>query len=75
MLAYVLMELDSAKEQDIRGALLSLPQVKEVHILFGEWDVICKVELEDPDSLATFVMDHVRSLPGVTLTSTMVVAK
>ena len=75
MYAYVQIALDSANETDIYEALKSMPEVKEVHILFGEWDVIAKLELPAPQALGTYVMDKIRPLPGVKLTSTMIVAK
>jgi len=75
MHAYVQIGLDSAKETDIYDALKAMREVREVHILFGEWDIIAKLELPAPEALGTFVMDKIRSLPGVKLTSTMIVAK
>jgi len=75
MFAYVLLSVDSAKENEILDALADFSEIDEVRILFGEWDMICKVEAENPDALATFVMENIRSLPGVTLTSTMIVAR
>jgi DNA-binding Lrp family transcriptional regulator len=75
MQAYVQIALDDAKESEIYNALKQLPEVQETHILFGEWDVIVKLELDAPEALGTFVMDKIRSLPGVKLTSTMIVAK
>lgn len=75
MHAYVQIALDEAKETDIYEALKVLPEVREVHILFGEWDIIAKLELDAPEALGTFVMDNIRSLPGVKLTSTMIIAK
>ncbi len=75
MNAYVQIALEEAKESDIYNALKALPEVQEVHILFGEWDIIAKLELSAPEALGTFVMDKIRSLPGVKLTSTMIIAK
>ena len=75
MQAYVQIALDSAKEQEIYDRLSSLKEIKEVHILFGEWDMIVKLQLDDPEHLGTFVMEQIRNLLGVRLTSTMIVAK
>ncbi|MEM4264127.1 MAG: Lrp/AsnC ligand binding domain-containing protein [Candidatus Woesearchaeota archaeon] len=75
MHAFVQIALDSAKESDIYDELKAMPEVKEVHILFGEWDLIAKLELPAPEALGTFVMEKIRSIPGVKLTSTMIVAK
>ncbi|HLC66074.1 MAG TPA: Lrp/AsnC ligand binding domain-containing protein [Candidatus Nanoarchaeia archaeon] len=75
MQAYVQISLDSAKEKDVLQKLESMPQIKEVHILFGEWDMIAKVEVPGEDKLGPFIIDHIRTLPGVKLTSTMIIAK
>jgi len=75
MLAYVQIALDSAREQNIYETLKSLQHVREVHILFGEWDMIAKLELPSPEALGTFVISNIRTIPGVRLTSTMIVAK
>ena len=70
-----MITLDSAKEQEIYEELRDIPEVREVHILFGEWDMIVKVEIPTPEALAQFVMEKIRSLPGVKYSSTMIVAK
>ena len=75
MHAYVQIGLEDSKESEIFNALKLLPEIQEVHILFGEWDIIAKLELSAPEALGTFVMEKIRSLPGVKLTSTMIVAK
>jgi len=75
MHAYVQIGLEESKEVDVYEALKALPEVREIHILFGEWDIIAKLELPAPEALGTFVMDKIRSLSGVKLTSTMIVAK
>lgn len=75
MLAYVQIALENASEVDIKTQLKVFPEVKEAHILFGEWDLMVKLEVESPEALAAFVMDHIRPIEGVKLTSTLIVAK
>ena len=75
MQAFVQLTLDSAKEENIYQELKKMPEIKEVKILFGEWDIIAKLELESPEALAAFVMEKIRSISGVKITSTMIVAK
>lgn len=70
-----MITLDGAKEQDIFDELRDLPDIREVHILFGEWDMIVKLEIPTPEALAQFVMEKIRPLAGVKYTSTMIVAK
>ncbi len=75
MLAYVQVALENANEVDVKTQLKGFPQVKEAHILFGEWDLMIKLEVESPEALAAFVMEHIRPIEGVKLTSTLIVAK
>ena len=75
MQAFVQIALDGAQESHVFDALKGMRETKEVHILFGEWDMIAKLELASPEALGTFVLNNIRTLPGVRLTSTMIVAK
>ncbi|NOZ80390.1 MAG: Lrp/AsnC family transcriptional regulator [DPANN group archaeon] len=75
MLAYVMISLKNPKEDVIMDKLLEHEEVKEAHIVFGEWDLMAKIESENPESLATFVMENVRNLSEVKLSSTLIVAK
>jgi DNA-binding Lrp family transcriptional regulator len=75
MNAYVLIGLTDCDEQMIVEKLAKYKQVEEIHILFGEWDLIAKLNVENPDAAGTFVMEHIRSLKEVQLTSTLIVAK
>lgn len=75
MLAYVLIALDSAREQNIYDEIKDMDNIRDVHILFGEWDMVAKLELEDPEALSGYVINNIRAIPGVRLTSTMIVAK
>lgn len=75
MMGYVLISLKSSDEQKVYAELSGMKEVKEVNILFGEWDLIAKLECESAEALGSFVMEKVRSIPQVNLTSTMIVAK
>ena len=75
MQAYVLIALDSAREQQIYEEIKEMEGIKDAHILFGEWDMVAKLELENPEALSAFVIQNIRAIPGVRLTSTMIVAK
>ncbi|MBC8444381.1 Lrp/AsnC ligand binding domain-containing protein [Candidatus Woesearchaeota archaeon] len=74
MLAYLLISV-TENEQKVVDKILELPEIKEAHILFGEWDVIAKVNMDSPEGLSAFVMDKIRPIKEIKLTSTMIVAK
>lgn len=75
MLAYILIGMLECDEQQCLDSLLSFKEVVEAHILFGEWDIVAKIEVDNPEDAGTFVMENIRSLPDVKITSTLIVAK
>lgn len=75
MLAYLQIGLDECDENAVLERLLALEEVKEAHILFGEWDALVKVEVNDSDALGIFVLEKLRAIPEVNRTSTMIVAR
>lgn len=74
MMAYVLIALSGADETHIQKKLESLDPVVDAKVVFGEWDLIVKVQIESTEALGTFVMDHIRKLDGIKMTSTLICA-
>jgi len=75
MFAYLLISLNEAREEEVLDNYIDMPEVKEGHILFGEWDLILKLKLDNPEDVASFVIEKVRCNPDIGLTSTLIVAK
>ncbi|MFT4311333.1 MAG: Lrp/AsnC ligand binding domain-containing protein [Candidatus Woesearchaeota archaeon] len=75
MEAYVLVSLDEPAEREILEEFQDLNEVKDSHILFGEWDLILQITGESPEAIADFVIEKVRSKSSVKLTSTLIVAQ
>ena len=75
MIGYVLISLDKPVEQEVMDKLLDLEKVKEAHILFGEYDLIAKLEAASAEDLGAYIIDNIRSIEGVSLTSTLITAK
>ncbi len=75
MYAYLFIELGSSDEEEVLEKLKEMQEVKEVHIIFGEWDILAKVEVNTPEDLTAFIIDKIRSMKEVKMTSTMIVAK
>lgn len=75
MLAYVLVSLKKPREDEVLEKLRNLEGAKEVHLLFGEWDFVVKIESESSDALSTLVLEKIRPIPEVEMTSTLIVAR
>ena len=76
MQAYLLMQLKECDEREVLEDLRSLEEVQEAHVLFGEWDLVAKINIPSggPEELGTFVMEKIRTLPEISFTSTLIVA-
>lgn len=62
---FILITAAPAKEHDIREALLKVKEVVYVNTLFGEYDMIAKLEAEDYNILGQVVEKKVRTIPGI----------
>jgi len=70
-LGFVLMYVSPLRESEVFNKLSKIPEVIEVHPLFGEYDLIAKIEAKDYDSIGEIVIHKIRTIDGVTFTSTL----
>ena len=73
--AYIMMNLKSGSEDDVCKLLINYSEVKEIAVIYGEYDVIIKVCTDNMKSLDTFILEKLRSIPNIFLTATMLIAK
>jgi len=52
-------------------ALLAIKEVVELYPLFGEYDLIAKVEASDYDTIGEIVVSKIRAIEGVRATKTL----
>jgi len=74
VLAYVLFKVSSGTEREVAQKLIELNEVLQADVIFGEYDVVAKILAKDLDALEDFVSDHVRNIPNVLVTSTMIIS-
>lgn len=75
MISYILITTEHGKEEEIFNKVSQIKQVENAHIIFGEWDLIIKVNVENSEELAAIIMDDIRKFEGVRLTSSLIVAR
>lgn len=75
VLAYVMVRTDAGKEDGVRSEAEKMSEVKESHIIYGEWDILMKIDVASVEKITEFVVEKLRKLEGVRLTSTLIVAK
>ncbi|MFQ5883681.1 MAG: Lrp/AsnC ligand binding domain-containing protein [Thermoplasmata archaeon] len=70
-IGFVLISTAPAKEHDVYEKLRTVPEIVELHPLFGEYDLIAKIEADDFNVLGQIVVDKIRTIPGVIDTKTL----
>ncbi len=70
-IGFVLIKTVPASEREVYDILTKLPEVQEVHSLFGEYDLIAKIHAENFNKLGQVVVDKMRSIKGVEDTKTL----
>ena len=70
-IGFVLINTAPAHEHEVYNKLSKVPRITELHPLFGEYDLIAKIESDDFEGLGNIVLDTIRSLTGVIDTKTL----
>ncbi len=60
-------------QRKVAKEIASFPEVQEVHIISGEWDILIKVKTIDVDSVGKYVVDKLRLVEGIEKTLTCLV--
>jgi DNA-binding Lrp family transcriptional regulator len=75
ILAYVLFKVSSGTEREVCQKLVEFDEIIQADIVFGEYDVLAKIETQDLADLEEFVSKRIRNVPDVLVTSTMIVSR
>ena len=60
-------------QRDIAKEIAKFPEVQEVHIVTGDWDLLIKLKAESVDAVGKFVIDKLRIVKGIEKTLTCMV--
>jgi DNA-binding Lrp family transcriptional regulator len=73
--AFVLINSDLGAEDELVSELKKIPNVKEVYVVYGVYDLIAKVESDDMEKVKETITWHIRRLEKVRSTLTMIVVE
>ncbi len=60
-------------QREVAKKVGRFPEVQEVHIITGDWDFLVKVKEKDVNAVGKFVVDKLRTVPGISKTLTIMV--
>ena len=76
--AFVLLKVTPGKEEEVVGALMRIPEVTEVHIVPGVWDILAvvsskkEVAIGSDEKVYRLVLEKIEKIKHVQDTNTMV---
>ena len=71
IIAYILLKTVIAKEHEVAQKVQEIDGIVEVKVVFGEYDVVAKAQVEDVKALDEIVT-KIRKINGVATTSTLI---
>jgi len=70
--AFVLFKTEPTRERDVYVALSENDSVAEVHVLYGEFDLLVRVSSDDSSGLSKMLIQEFRQIDGIRETQTMI---
>ena len=71
-LAWVLISCDPGRERDVYVHLLSMPTVSEVSVVYGELDLVARIDFNDEKEMAKTLIVDMRTVGGIRKTETLI---
>ena len=71
--AYVAMTVRQNNWRDLQAALRTIPEVRHMALVGGEFDVMLLVRAEDNNALRRVVLEQLQTIPGVLSTKTFLI--
>jgi len=72
---FALLTISPLKEKEVFEALSKIPEISEVHPLFGEYDILIKIDSPNIDAIGDIVIKKIRSLKGIVDSKTLIGTK
>lgn len=72
---FVLITVSPLKEREAFEKISNIEEIKEIYPLFGEYDILAKVEADDIDQIGSIVISKIRAVAGVIDTKTLLTSR
>ncbi len=74
-IGFALLSISPLHEKNVFETLNIINEITEVHPLFGEYDILLKIEADNIDSIGDVIINKIRSIKGVVDTKTLIGTK
>ncbi|WP_455277650.1 Lrp/AsnC family transcriptional regulator [[Eubacterium] cellulosolvens] len=73
--AYVLISVNPGSIEEVANQLMLIKEVKELHEIYGEFEMILKIHSRNTSSLRDIVMNKIRKIPNIEGTEVFTIFK
>lgn len=70
-IGYVLVSVGPGQEFAVYQKVKALPEVVDATLLFGEYDLIARLQADEMQDIARLVVEQIRQIEGVSDTKTL----
>ena len=71
-LAWILISCEPGRERDVYLQLLDMPVVSEVSVVYGELDLVARIDFESEREMSKTLIEEMRHVEGVRKTETLI---
>lgn len=74
-IGFVLINVAPGAEKMVFDTMIKWDEIQELYPLFGDYDLIAKIQAKDYESLSDIIVQKIRAMDGVIETKTLTGAK
>ncbi len=71
-LAWILISCEPGRERDVYTQLLEMPTVSEVSVVYGELDLVARIDFESEREMSRTLIEDMRHVEGIRKTETLI---
>ena len=75
MTCFVLINVEAKKEDEVYDALVAVKEIEGIREVFGQYDLICRIEGKNLREIRKLIITQIRSVPGVIATTSLVTSE
>tara|TARA_B100000959_G_scaffold169352_1_gene177396 strand:- start:2545 stop:2781 length:237 start_codon:yes stop_codon:yes gene_type:complete len=71
-LAWILISCEPGRERDVYLQLLDIQSVSEVSVVYGELDLVARIDFESEKEMSKTLIEDMRHVEGIRKTETLI---
>ncbi|MCK4757550.1 MAG: Lrp/AsnC ligand binding domain-containing protein [Thermoplasmata archaeon] len=75
MTCFVLINVEAKKEDEVYDALVAVKEIEGIREVFGQYDLICRIEGKNLREIRKLIINQIRSVPGVITTTSLITSE